>query len=141
MHKKLNQSTERADECCFLINSLISIYHICLFFFRVPTEDPTGESVILPRHEFMRIVQHSRVISKEERQAMEEQAKREKEMAMVSWIKLHLYYVYSECYHRKLILSVNAIALDRNGVPINPSLAEHDIPCPSKQCRSRSVGF
>ena len=25
--------------------------------------------------------------------------------------------------------------------PINPSLAEHDMPCLSKQCRSRSVGF
>ena len=24
---------------------------------------------------------------------------------------------------------------------VNPSLAEHNIPCPSKQCRSRSVGF
>ena len=23
----------------------------------------------------------------------------------------------------------------------NPSLAEHDVPCLSKQCRSRSVGF
>ena len=23
----------------------------------------------------------------------------------------------------------------------NPSLAEHDMPCLSKQCRSRSVGF
>ena len=26
-------------------------------------------------------------------------------------------------------------------VPFNPSLAEHDRPCLSKQCRSRSVGF
>ena len=26
-------------------------------------------------------------------------------------------------------------------VSINPSLAEHDMPCPSKQCRSRSVGL
>ena len=24
---------------------------------------------------------------------------------------------------------------------LNPSLAEHDMPCLSKQCRSRSVGF
>ena len=24
---------------------------------------------------------------------------------------------------------------------VNPSLAEHDMPCLSKQCRSRSVGF
>lgn len=48
----------------------------------VPTEDPSGASVILPRHEFMRIVQHSRVITKEERERMEEQAKKEKEMAM-----------------------------------------------------------
>ena len=26
-------------------------------------------------------------------------------------------------------------------VRLNPSLAEHDMPCLSKQCRSRSVGF
>ena len=51
--------------------------------FRVPNEDPSGNSVILPRHEFFRIVQHSRVTTKEERQAMEEMAKREKEIAMV----------------------------------------------------------
>ena len=53
--------------------------------FRVPTEDPSGASCILPRHEFMRIVQNSRVISKEEREFMEERAKREKEAAMVSY--------------------------------------------------------
>ena len=48
--------------------------------------------MILPRHEFMRIVQHSRVITKEERERMEAQAKKEKEMAMVRK-RYHIYLI------------------------------------------------
>ena len=31
------------------------------------------------------------------------------------------------------------LCLGKDG--FNPSLAEHDMPCLSKQCRSRSIGF
>lgn len=48
----------------------------------VPTEDPSGKSVILPRHEFYRIVQNSKVITKEERELRERRMKEEKEKAM-----------------------------------------------------------
>ena len=37
-----------------------------------------------------------------------------------------------------LVFRVNTVFQIIN---INPSLAEHDMPCLSKQCRSRSVGF
>ena len=38
--------------------------------------------------------------------------------------------------HSKRAIGFRAIAVERN-----PSLAEHDMPCLSKLCRSRSVGF
>jgi len=48
----------------------------------VPSEDPSGESIILPRDAFFRILQASRVMSKEEREAQEDRVKAEKEKAM-----------------------------------------------------------
>ena len=40
------------------------------------------------------------------------------------------------------IMSVTAVCMYVQTLgAFNPSLAEHDMPCPSKQCRSRSVGF
>ncbi|XP_060572410.1 cilia- and flagella-associated protein 45-like isoform X2 [Ruditapes philippinarum] len=48
----------------------------------VPTEDPSGNSVILPRYEFFRICQNSKVITKEEREMREQRMKEEKERAM-----------------------------------------------------------
>jgi hypothetical protein len=53
------------------------------FIFSVPTEDPSGNSVILPRYEFFRICQNSKVITKEEREMREQRMKEEKERAMV----------------------------------------------------------
>ena len=50
----------------------------------VPSEDPSGESLVLPRDQFYRILQASRVLSKEDREAEAEKIKREKERAMVS---------------------------------------------------------
>jgi len=56
-----------------------------LFHFNsVPGEDPSGQSMIMPRHELYRIVQNSRVITKEERERMENRIKEEKERAMVN---------------------------------------------------------
>ncbi|XP_012936580.1 cilia- and flagella-associated protein 45 [Aplysia californica] len=48
----------------------------------VPSEDPSGESIVLPRDQFFRILQASRVLSKEEREAQAERMKAEKERAM-----------------------------------------------------------
>ncbi|XP_052804822.1 cilia- and flagella-associated protein 45-like isoform X2 [Mya arenaria] len=48
----------------------------------VPTEDPSGQSVILPRHEYYRIIQNSRVITKSEREQMDNRIKEGKERAM-----------------------------------------------------------
>lgn len=48
----------------------------------VPSEDPSGESMILPRDHFFRILQASRVLSKEEREAQNEAIKAEKDKAM-----------------------------------------------------------
>ncbi|RUS83915.1 hypothetical protein EGW08_008329 [Elysia chlorotica] len=48
----------------------------------VPSEDPSGESLVLPRDQFFRILQASRVLSKEDREAEAEKIKREKERAM-----------------------------------------------------------
>merc|ERR1712062_365082 len=48
----------------------------------VPTEDPSGMSIILPRGEFHRILQSSRVLTKEEREAQIEAYKRQKEDAI-----------------------------------------------------------
>lgn len=52
-----------------------------LFIFpfpRIPSEDPSGQSVVLPRDQFYRILQASRVLTKEEREAQEAQLKEEK---------------------------------------------------------------
>ncbi|WAR05574.1 CFA45-like protein [Mya arenaria] len=49
----------------------------------VPTEDPSGQSVILPRHEYYRIIQNSRVITKSEREQMDNRIKEGKERAML----------------------------------------------------------
>lgn len=54
------------------------------FFFRVPTEDPSGQSIVLPRYEFHRIVNCAQTLTKEQRLAQLEQIKREKEAAMVN---------------------------------------------------------
>ena len=50
-----------------------------------------------------------------------------------------------KCLAEVLLMSTHNMFLWKNkkkiSVLFNPSLAEHDIPCLSKQCRSRSVGF
>lgn len=61
---------------------MFDLFH-CTSCFRVPTEDPSGRSMILPRYEYHRIVQNSKNISKEMREAMEKRSKEEKERAMV----------------------------------------------------------
>lgn len=48
----------------------------------VPTEDPSGQSMVLPRDQFMRILQSSRVKTKEEKEAELEMLKLEKEAAL-----------------------------------------------------------
>ena len=53
-------------------------------YFRVPDEDPSGQSVILPFYEYVRIKDASRVPSEEERQAMINAIKKDKEQAMVN---------------------------------------------------------
>ena len=40
-----------------------------------------------------------------------------------------------------MLKTAPAIPSGSSGSKVNPSLAEHDILCPRKQCRSRSVGF
>ncbi|XP_076438329.1 cilia- and flagella-associated protein 45-like isoform X2 [Babylonia areolata] len=48
----------------------------------VPSEDPSGQSMIMPRDQFMRILQASRVMTKEEREAEIERLKMEKQAAL-----------------------------------------------------------
>uniref|UniRef100_A0A0B7A4H8 Cilia- and flagella-associated protein 45 n=1 Tax=Arion vulgaris TaxID=1028688 RepID=A0A0B7A4H8_9EUPU len=48
----------------------------------VPSEDPSGDSIIIPREQFFRILQASKVLSKEEREAEAEKQRQEKERAM-----------------------------------------------------------
>lgn len=48
----------------------------------VPSEDPSGESMILPRDQFFRILQASRVLTKEEREENVQRMKDEKDRAM-----------------------------------------------------------
>jgi len=68
---------------------------ICIFsFFRVPTDDPSGRSMIMPRYELHRIVQNSQNISKEMREMMENRAKEEKERAMVRICFLSLLFSF-----------------------------------------------
>ncbi len=45
----------------------------------MPREDPSGESIVLPRGEYERIKQASKVMSKEEREAKLAAIKEEKE--------------------------------------------------------------
>lgn len=64
--------------CCFNLYKSVT-YH----FGRVPGDDPSGNSVILPRHEFYRIVMEAQVKTKEQREAEEAAMKRQKEEMMV----------------------------------------------------------
>jgi len=48
----------------------------------VPNEDPSGESMIMPRDQFFRILQASRVTSQEEREDQADRARAEKERVM-----------------------------------------------------------
>jgi hypothetical protein len=52
-------------------------------FFRVPSEDPSGQRIILQAPDFDRIRRAAIVVNKEEREAMELQRKLEKEEADV----------------------------------------------------------
>ncbi|XP_038065130.1 cilia- and flagella-associated protein 45-like [Patiria miniata] len=47
----------------------------------VPRDDPSGQSVVLPRGEYHRIINAARVLTQEERNAIEERRQREKEAA------------------------------------------------------------
>ena len=42
---------------------------------------------------------------------------------------------------KKNIVSLLSADFAQRVIKINPSLAEHNMPCLRKQCRSRSVGF
>ena len=42
---------------------------------------------------------------------------------------------------KKNITNLSSAELVQKMVKVNPSLAEHDMPCLSKQCISRSAGF
>lgn len=68
--------------CC--LNLYKSVLSITYHFGRVPGDDPSGNSVILPRHEFYRIVMEAQVKTKEQREAEEAAMKRQKEEMMVS---------------------------------------------------------
>ncbi|KAI8775303.1 cilia- and flagella-associated protein 45 [Biomphalaria glabrata] len=48
----------------------------------VPSDDPSGDSIIIPRDQFFRILQASHVLTKEEREAEAERLKQEREKAM-----------------------------------------------------------
>jgi hypothetical protein len=72
-----------------LFVSLLGFYilsNLIKHVFRVPHEDPSGQSIVLPRYEFHRIVQSAQVLTKEQRMAQLEQMKRQKEA------KLQLYH-------------------------------------------------
>ncbi|XP_050921310.1 cilia- and flagella-associated protein 45 [Lates calcarifer] len=60
---------------------------------RVPLEDPSGESIILPADEFKRITSASRVLTKEEREAVKEayQKKKEEELRVAEEKKRQIY--------------------------------------------------
>lgn len=68
--------------CC--LNLYKSVLSITYHFGRVPGDDPSGNSVILPRHEFYRIVMEAQVKTKEQREVEEAAMKRQKEEMMVS---------------------------------------------------------
>ncbi|XP_041796665.1 cilia- and flagella-associated protein 45 [Chelmon rostratus] len=60
---------------------------------RIPSKDPSGESVVLPSAEFERIKSDARVLTKEEREALKEahQKKKEEEIKAVEERKRRLY--------------------------------------------------
>ena len=55
-----------------------------LIYYRVPTEDPSGHSLILDRSEFNRIRSKARVVTHDELMTQEEALKKAKEDLMVS---------------------------------------------------------
>lgn len=72
--------------CSCTVISLLGFYilsNLIKHVFRVPHEDPSGQSIVLPRYEFHRIVQSAQVLTKEQRMAQLEQMKRQKEAEMV----------------------------------------------------------
>jgi hypothetical protein len=62
--------------------------------FSVPGEDPSGKSMILPRDQFYRILQASRIQTKEEKLAEAERAKQEKLAALVSATELEKFFFF-----------------------------------------------
>ena len=56
----------------------------CCLFRSVPSEDPSGQSVVLPSWEISRIKYASRVLTEEEKKAQIERYKMAKEEQMVS---------------------------------------------------------
>lgn len=50
---------------------------------RIPWTDPSGESIILPSAEFERITSASRVLTKEEREALKDAYQRKKQEEIV----------------------------------------------------------
>ena len=60
----------------------------------------------------------------------------------LKWIKMDSCYVEKNLFFiiQSLYISSQLITACHAFI-INPSLAEHDMPCLSKQCGSRSVGF
>lgn len=53
-------------------------------FYRVPRIDPSGQTLILDRAQFLRIMDASKVLTQEERLAEQQRRAKEKEMASVS---------------------------------------------------------
>ena len=49
----------------------------------MPREDPSGQSVVLSRSEYYRIISAAHVLTQEERNAQEERKQKEKEAAQV----------------------------------------------------------
>lgn len=68
----------------------------------VPGEDPSGNSVILPRYEFFRICQNSKVVTKEEREMKEQRMKEEKERAMVCH-QFHFFFICIKFYDSVIV--------------------------------------
>lgn len=62
---------------------LLNPGHFCV---SVPTEDPSGESLIISPEEFERIKWASQVLTKEELEAREQAFKKEKEAILVTYL-------------------------------------------------------
>ena len=58
----------------------------------------------------------------------------------ISYKLFPLYFLFSG-KNKKNITNLSFAESAQRVVKFNPSLAKHDMPCLSKQCRSRSVGF